>query len=236
MPSRTQALVRNKLIHALPQEDQQRLVRNCELVDLAFSSIVAEAGAPLQYAIFPIRSFVSLIAPVDGRAHLEVGMIGNEGMLGATIALGPDWSPLHAVVQGSGQALIISTANFQRELERSRSLRVMVMRYLHVMIWQLGQTAACSHFHVVEKRLARWLLMTQDRAGSDSFHLTQEFLAYMLGVRRVGVTRAASSLQTQQLISYHRGEIKILRRVALEAASCDCYAEDAAMYNRVMSG
>lgn len=173
-------------------------------------------------------------APLDGRANLEVGLVGNEGMLGATLILGLNVSPLHAVVQGAGPALRMSRVNFQRELELSPALRKLVKRYLYVMIGQLAQTAACTHFHVVEERLARWLLMTQDRADSNDFHITHEFLAYMLGVRRVGVTRAATALQNRKLISYHRGNIRILDRSGLESAACACYETDKATYARTM--
>lgn len=224
----------NHLINALPPLARKRLLASCEQVDLTFSEVVAEAGSPMQHVIFPTSSFVALIAPAERRANLEVGLVGNEGMLGATLFLGLNFSPLHAVVQGAGTALRMPAAKFQHELEQSQALRSLVKRYLFVMIGQLAQTAACAHFHVVEERLARWLLMTQDRANSNAFHVTHEFLAYMLGVRRVGVTRAATSLQKRQLISYRRGDINILNREALEAASCSCYAEDKATYKRGM--
>lgn len=234
MSAEAPTAVNNRLIASLPLIDQQRLLARCEPFNLAFAEVVTEAGKQMEHAIFPTRSFVSLVAPVDGRANLEVGLVGNEGMLGATAILGLNASPLHAVVQGAGPALRMTLANFLHELELSPALRKLVKCYLYVMIGQLAQTAACTHFHVVEERLARWLLMTQDRANSSDFHVTHEFLAYMLGVRRVGVTRAATSLQNRQLISYRRGNIRILDRDALEAASCSCYAEDRATYNRVM--
>lgn len=234
MSAQPPAPASNRLLNALPPSDRQRLLAACEPVDLAFSDVLAEAGSPLSHVLFPTGSFVSLVTPVDGHAHLEVGLIGNEGMLGATVALGLDVSPLHAVVQGAGSALRMTTASFRRELERSPALSTMISRYLYVMIGELAQTAACTHFHVVEERLARWLLMTQDRANSSAFHLTHEFLACMLGVRRVGVTHAATSLRNRQLITYRRGDIRILDRDALKAASCSCYAKDKATYARVM--
>jgi len=152
-----------------------------------------------------------------------MGLIGNEGMLGASLMLGVNFAPLRALVQGNGSALRISTAEFQRDLAECPSLHRVLNRYLYVTMAQLSQTAACNHFHEIEPRLARWLLMTHDRAHSNHFHLTHEFLADMLGVRRSGITVAAGALQGKNLIGYTRGEISILDRSGLEAAACECY-------------
>ena len=224
----------NRLIESLPSSERRRMLGGCETVDLAFADVLYTPGEPLRHIYFPTGSFISLIMPIDDSAALEVGMVGNEGMFGTPLALGVALSPVRAVVQGAGSALKMDAASFGRELGRSATLRQRVDRYIFVQLSQLAQTAACTRFHLVEARLARWLLMTQDRAQSNSFHITQEFLAFMLGVRRVGVTKAASSLQNHQLIQYSRGDITVLDRRGLKAASCGCYKADLEAYDRML--
>ncbi|MCX7208752.1 MAG: Crp/Fnr family transcriptional regulator [Proteobacteria bacterium] len=234
MPPPLHALSCNRLLAALPSQDQQRFLARCEALELKFSDVLAEPGACIQYVYFPLESFISLLASMDGHPTLEVGLIGNEGMLGASLALGVEISPLHALVQGQGMVLRMTAKAFCEELQYSKALQSTLQRYLYVIIKQLAQTAACARFHVIEARLARWLLMTQDRAHSDTFHITQKFLAYMLGVRRVGVTTAATTLQNHKLIRYSRGEITILDRKGLKMAACQCYEADKASYSSIM--
>jgi hypothetical protein len=178
--------------------------------------------------------FISLLTPIDGSTHLEVGLVGDEGMVGTPLALGVPVSPLQALVQGAGHALRLDATLFRRELRTSPALSLLIDRYLFVRMTQLAQAAGCARFHLVEARLARWLLMTQDRAHANAFHITHEFLAAMLGVRRAGVTRAATSLQNGGLIRYRRGEMEVLNRAGLKGAACTCYEADRKTYRSVL--
>jgi CRP-like cAMP-binding protein len=220
----------NQLLARLPKAAQARLDAIGEVVEIPLSQIFGEAGAPTQHVHFPIDGFVSLLAQVDNEHVIEVGMVGREGMLGVQLALGVATEPLRSLVQGEGRALRIDAAAFRRELAATPALRATLDRYVYVLLSQHARAAACLRFHMIEERLARWLLMSQDRALSDVFQLTQEFLAYMLGVRRVGVTVAAGELQRRHLIAYERGEMRILDRAGLELAACSCYASDRAVY------
>jgi CRP-like cAMP-binding protein len=234
VPSTQRLPIVNQLLEALPSSDRRRVLAECETVELVFADVLYTPRDRLSHVYFPIQSFISLIMPIDRSASLEVGLIGDEGMFGIPLVLGVDVSPVRAVVQGAGSALRMDAPAFCRELGRSPALQREIDRYVFVQLSQLAQTAACTRFHVVEARLARWLLMTQDRAHADNFHVTQEFLALMLGVRRVGVTKAASSLQRRQLIHYSRGDITVIDRRGLKAASCGCYKADRDSYDRIL--
>lgn len=225
----------NRLIAGLPPACRRRLLTSGEDVELRFDDILCERGGRLRHVYFPADGFISELTPVDGHTHLEVALVGHEGMLGSSLALGVDAAPLQALVQGAGHALRISMARFRRELDATPALRRMTYRYIYVLMTQLSQAAACLSFHVLDARLARWLLMTHDRASSDELRITHERLAQMLGVRRVGVTRAAGLLQEGKLLKYSRGDITILDRAGLEATSCGCYAAGKHIYERVLS-
>jgi CRP-like cAMP-binding protein len=220
----------NHLIELLPRRDRTRLLALCEPVELSLAEVICERGLPARHVWFPVNAFVSLVAQVDEHPGLEVGMVGREGMVGAALTLGVALCPLKSIVQGAGSAWRLAAAPFKAELAQSVALRNVLGRYLYVRMDQLATSAACLRYHLIGARLARWLLMSQDRAHQDHFRTTHVFLAYMLGVRRVGVTVAAGELQRQGLIRYHRGEIHILDRTGLEQASCGCYGLDERSY------
>ena len=222
--------VSNDLIEGLPRSDRTRLRAACERVELVLAAPVCVRGTAAGHAYFPTRAFISLLSRVDHHPGIEVGMVGSEGMLGAEILLGIGHSPFDAVVQGQGEALRIDVRRFRTELECSLALRRTLSRYLHVRMLQLARASGCHRFHAVAPRLARWLLMSQDRAHGNRFEMTHEFLASMLGVRRSGVTLAAGVLQRGGLIHYTRGELTVLDRQGMETAACSCYAADQLTY------
>ncbi|MEX2353452.1 MAG: Crp/Fnr family transcriptional regulator, partial [Gammaproteobacteria bacterium] len=208
----------NLLLESLSAKVRDRLLQQCELIELAFADILCEPGQAITHVFFPVTAFISQVETVGTHPPLEIALIGNEGMLGATLVLGINEAPLRAVVQGAGSSYMLSALKFRQLLRENKSLRRVLNSYMYVNLAQLSQTTACTHFHEVEARLARWLLTTHDRAHADHFHLTHQYLADMLGVQRSAVTIAAGELQQRELISYTRGDIHILDRKGLEKA------------------
>lgn len=227
--SKTSSAANQLLLH-LGRKERDAFVADCEQVDLEFGQSLCEPDEVYAHAWFPQTGFISLMVPLGGHPPLEMGLIGSEGMLGATLVLGIERVPMRAVVQGRGTALRIPVASFKRHLAADPKLERALNRYLYVLLAQLSQTAACTRFHEIGARLARWLLMTHDRAHADHFHLTHQFLADMLGVQRSAITIAAGLLKDKRLIRYSRGEITVISRRGLEAASCECYAAVVADY------
>lgn len=220
----------NRLIELLPPADRTRLLAVCQAVELQRGQVLCERGDALSHVYFPVDSFISLVMQIDAHPSLEVGMVGREGLMGATLLLGVETVLQRGLVQGPGAAWRVEGGAFRRELALSMPLQRCVKRFLFVRMAQMASAAACLRFHLIGPRLARWLLMSQDRAHAQQFHVTHEFLAGMLGVRRVGITAAAGALQRQGLITYHRGELTVLDRAGLERAACSCYAADLAAY------
>jgi len=222
--------VENRLLKRLPRVERQRIIAQCETLELFMSDVLCEQGDRVRHVYFPIDCFLSLITPVDDRVGFEVGMVGSEGMQGISLTLGVAIAPQRVLVQGTGSTLRMTAAAFRRELARSVPLQRVLARYLHVLMMQLAQTVACTRFHHIEERLARWLLMTYDRAPGHQLRMTHVFLACMLGMRREGITAAAGSLQKRKFIRYARGIVTITNRTGLEGASCECYRIDQDTY------
>jgi len=214
----------NRLIEALPNSERSRLLDHCERVDLVFNDVLCESDQALDYVYFPETSIIALITLLAGHEPLGITLIGNETMLGVVMLLDDDSAPLHgALVQNTGTALRMKASQFRHQLHTSPTLLLSLKHHLYRLIGQMSQSLGCAHFHQIEPRLARWLLMTQDRVHSEHFHLTHNLLANILGVRRSGVTIAAGILQNKKLITYNRGDITVLDRKGLEAAACECY-------------
>jgi CRP-like cAMP-binding protein len=224
----------NRLIKGLSRKDSKGLLEQGETVELRFGEVLCEPQQIMPFVYFPLSAFISLVDTAGNHTPLEMGIIGNEGMLGASLILGTDEAPLRAIVQGKGTALRLTVAQLKRRLRASPALLGIMQRYLYVISAQLARSITCIHFHELEPRLARWLLLTHDRAHADHFHLTHEYLAGMLGVRRSGVTVAAGALQRRSLIRYTRGDISIVNRKGLEAASCECYQASLTAYRQLL--
>ena len=225
---------KNSLINLLPQKSQETLLANAELVDLTLSQVVCVVDQPTSHVFFPINCFISITQSIDHYPPIEVGMIGREGLLGSEIALGVVNNPFGGLVQGAGSAWKMDSHTFAGHLKSNPELKAIINTYLAVRMNQLGLSAACEHFHEIGPRLAKWLLMSQDRAQSPTFLMTHEFISLMLGVRRVGVTTTAADFRRRGLIQYHRGEMKVLNRVALKAEACSCYLRNRKIYSSLI--
>src|SRR5664279_2453454 len=227
--------VSNQVLASIPARDYKRLQAHLEPIELKFGQLLYEPGKSIRHVYFPVDCLISLLTAVDKRRTLEVGMVGNECMAGMPFILGMGVSGVRAIVQGSGVALRMASAPFRIEFKRTPELQEALYRYTYALMAQISQTAACNRFHEAEERLSRWLLMTRDRVGSDEFFLTHEFLAHMLGLRREGVTEAASALKRRKLISYARGQIRILDVKGLKRSSCSCYQTVKDVFDRAQA-
>ncbi len=217
------SLTANRLLAALPEEVYGRLHPALESVAFGLGDVVYEVGRRMAHIYFPTSSVVSLIYTMEEGATAEMGLVGNEGVVGIALFMGGDTTPNQAVAQVAGGALRMKSEAMLEEFRRGGPFQLALLRYTQALITQISQTAVCNRLHPVEQRLCRWLLLTRDRLPSDEILMTQEFIAHMLGVRREGVTAAAHHLQEAGLIRYARGHISILDRKGLEAAACECY-------------
>jgi CRP-like cAMP-binding protein len=214
----------NRILAALPAGEYRRLLPELEQIPLTYGEHIYERGDRIRYVYFPNSGIISLLAVAEADATLEVGIVGREGIVGIAVFLGVGISHINAIVQGQGFAMRMKTAAFLTECGKSEVLPRLLRRFTQSMFAQISQSAVCYRFHPAEDRLARWLLMTSDRMEKNEFHLTQNFLSNMLGVRREAVNKSAIILQQKKLISYSRGNIFIMNRGELEMKACQCYA------------
>ncbi len=231
----TELQIANKILAALPPEEFEPLADKLKPVPLVLGEILYMPEQQIEYVYFVNSGVVSLLAALENGATVEAGVIGPEGMAGISVILGANSTANQALVQAEGQALRISSKDIQAQFRKGGQLRDLLLRYTHTLFTQVAQTAACNRLHSIEQRLARWLLLTQDRVGSNDFVLTQDFLSRMLGVRRAGVSVAANTLRQAGLIDYHRGTMIILDRAGLENYSCECYGIVRNEYNRYLN-
>jgi CRP-like cAMP-binding protein len=213
----------NQLLSLLPAAERKRILARCDRLSLDIKTVLYEANGRITHVYFPLSGMVSLVLNTQDGQTIEVGTIGNEGMLGTPLALGATTSPVEALIQVSGELLRMTKKDFSLEFKRSSSLRDVAHRFAQALMSQISQSVVCNRIHPVEERICRWLLMTHDRVGLDDMGLTQQFVSQMLGVRRPSVTVVAGELQRAGLIKYSRGKMTILNRKGLEAGACECY-------------
>lgn len=213
----------NRLLAALPAEDYERLLPDLKPVNFALGQVIYESQGLMENVYFPTTSHVSLLYTMIDGSTAEVGLVGNEGLVGIALFMGGETTPNRAIVQGTGEAFMMKASVMREEFKRGGSFQTTLLRYTQALITQISQTAVCNRLHGTEQRLCRWLLMTRDRTGSDELQMTHEFISNMLGLQREAVSLTAHRLQDKGIISYKRGRIRILDRQGLEECSCECY-------------
>jgi CRP-like cAMP-binding protein len=213
----------NRLLAALPAEDYERLLPELMLVKLSLGETIYESQGRMEYVYFPISSHLSLLYTMMDGSTAEVGLVGNEGLVGIALFMGGDTTPNRAIVQGAGRAFKMKASVLQEEFKRGGALQLQLLRYTQSLITQISQTAVCNRLHTTEQRLCRWMLMTHDRTQSDELEMTHEFISNMLGIQREAVSLVASRLREKGAIDYKRGRINIIDRGILEECSCECY-------------
>ena len=224
----------NHLLAALPADERGRLLPHLELVPMPLGNVLYESGNELKHVYFPTTAIVSLLYVMLDGASAEIGVVGNEGIIGVALFMGGETMPNRAVVQSAGHAYRLKGQLLKEEFSRSGELQHLLLRYTQALLTQMAQTAVCNRHHSLDQQLCRWLLLSLDRLPASELVMTQELIANMLGVRREGVTEAAGKLQKAGLIRYQRGRISVLDRAGLEARSCECYAVVKQEYDRLL--
>ena len=230
----TRGLSGNRLLARLPRDEYERILPHLERVSFSLGEVVYESGGQMAHVYFPTNAIISLLYVMENGSSAEMGVTGNDGLVGIALFMGGDSMPNRAVVQSAGGAVRMRAKVLQDEFKRGGAFQRLLLRYTQALITQMSQTAVCNRLHAIEQQLCRWLLLSRDRLDSDELVMTQELIANMLGVRREGVTAAAGRLQEQGLISYVRGRIRILDRPGLEAVVCECYRVVRDEYERLL--
>ena len=234
MPQNTLEPIGNRLLARLHQEELERLLPHLEQVSFTLGEVIYESGGKQSYIYFPTTAIISLLYMMENGSSAEMGVAGNDGLVGIALFMGGDTVPNRAVVSSAGDALRMKSKVLQEEFAQGGTFQRLLLRYTQALMTQMSQTAVCNRLHAVEQQLCRWLLLSRDRLDSDELVMTQELIANMLGVRREGVTQAAGRLQETGLISYVRGRIRILDRSGLEAMVCECYRVVRDEYDRLL--
>lgn len=225
---------KNRLLAALPADEFARVISHLELVSLKLGQVLYESGDRLDYVYFPTTAIVSLLYIMENGATAEIGVVGNDGILGIALFMGGDTTPNRAIIQSAGEAVKMSARELKAEFTLGGTFHNLLLRYTQALITQISQTAVCNRLHTVEQQLCRWLLLSHDRLDSDKLVMTHDLISNMLGVRREGVTLAAQKLASQSLIKNVRGSITVLDRRGLESAVCECYKVVNDEYNRLL--
>jgi CRP-like cAMP-binding protein len=225
---------KNRLLELIGINDIERLRPHLEHVGFEYKQTLYESNIPIEWVYFPVEGVASLVNTMRNGSEVEVGTIGNEGMVGLPVVLGDLITSANAYVQVPGSGLRMRSSILRDAMRDSVSIRTVMLRYAHAFLSQVTQIAACAHLHPVDQRCCRWLLMTHDRVQTDHFLLTQEFLAMMLGVRRSSVTTVANRLKRKKLIDYKRGHVTVVDRAGLEHCACECYATMKAEFDRLL--
>src|SRR5919112_1436619 len=224
----------NRLLAALPDAEYGRILPHLGHVSFKLGEVVYESGGQMDHIYFPTTAIISLLYMMENGSSAEMGMAGNEGVVGVALFMGGNTMPNRAVVQSAGRAVRMKAQVLRDEFARGGAFQRLLLRYTQALLTQMSQTAVCNRLHAIEQQLCRWLLLSHDRLDTDELVMTQELIANMLGVRREGVTHAAGRLQEQGLISYVRGRIRILDRRGLEATVCECYRVVKDEYDRLL--
>ncbi len=224
----------NFLLAALPDEDFVRLKPQLELVEMKLGDVIYESGEKMDYAYFPTTSIVSLLYIMENGSTAEIGVVGNDGIVGTSLFMGGESTTSRAIIQSAGALFRIRGGDLKQEFARGGSLQDLLLRYIQALMTQISQTAVCNRLHSIEQQLCRWLLLSHDRLRSDTLVMTHDLISNMLGVRREGITLAAQKLASKKLITNDRGTMTVIDRKGLESAVCECYAVVNKEYARLL--